>query len=144
MHVAVGEREGAQVVGMAGGQHLSDGSAGVVGDKIDVSKAEALAQFGDDVGEGADRHALVGPGRALAVEGQIDSDAAAHVAQPADHTGPQVGIGADAVEEQRRRAATDLHIAEVCRWRADAVTIAVEARIEHCGLLLRRGVGNLL
>src|SRR5262249_14686933 len=65
---AVGQGEGVQALGVAGGKYLGDGAARVVGDQIDLVQTKGVAAIGDEAGQAGQREVLAGRGRGLAVE----------------------------------------------------------------------------
>ena len=99
------------------GEDLRDRAAGVVRDEIDVGDAERHAELGDDIGETGKRQILVGSGRTPTVERKVDRDAAPLAGKFGHDVAPQVGVGAHAVDEQRRGAGAgvgaDVDVADV-------------------------------
>src|ERR1700722_14909225 len=122
--LTVGQRQGVQELGVAGGEHLADRAAGVVRDEVDVAQLEARAEPGQEAGESGQGEVLVRGGRSQPVQRQVDGHAAALAVELVDHVPPQVAAGAQAVDEQRYparaarvdvagRAGRGLHLAAV-------------------------------
>ena len=103
--VAVHERERAQPRRLAPGDDLRERAAGVVGDEVDGAGVDPVDERADGLGVRTERHVAVERPRALPVQRQVECDAALLARERVDHAPPQVGVGADAVHEHRRRRA---------------------------------------
>src|ERR1700732_403487 len=75
--LTVGQSQGMQELGVARGEHLADRAAGVVRHEVDVVQLESLAELAQEAGESRQREVLVGGGRSLPVQRQVDSYAPA-------------------------------------------------------------------
>src|SRR5213076_1772515 len=99
--------ERGQPVGVAGGEDLRDGPAGVVGDEIDAGEPERVAEVLQPLRQRGDRQVLAGGYRTVAVQRQVERDAASVAVmlprQRADDVAPEKGVGGDAVHEQCHR-----------------------------------------
>ncbi len=99
--VAVGQRQRADPLRVAGREDLGHRSAGVVGDHVDAVEPERLAELVQEGGEAVEgqvgRH--VRRHRRRAVRGQVGSDAATDVGDVPDHVAPQVRVDEDAVDQ---------------------------------------------
>jgi len=64
---------GAEAAGIAGGEDLADGPAGVVAHEVDLAEPEAAAESRENLGHR--RYGHVGTRGCAAVRGQVDGDA---------------------------------------------------------------------
>ena len=106
VRLAVGQGQRVQPLGVARREYLGDRAAGVVRDHVEVGQLERVAAVGDEAGQSGQREVLVGRGRGVAVQRQVDGHAPALAVELADHVPPQVAAGAHAVDEQHRAAGT--------------------------------------
>ncbi len=88
-----------QPLGVAGGEYLGNGTAGVVRDEVDIGQLQSVAAVGQESGEARQREILVGGGGSLAVQRKVDRHAPALAVELADHMPPQAAAGAYAVDE---------------------------------------------
>jgi hypothetical protein len=86
---------------VAGGEDLGDGPAGVVGDEIDASEPERVAEVLQASRQRGDGQVLPGGHRAAPVQREVDGNVASLGAQRADDVAPEKGVGGDAMHEQR-------------------------------------------
>jgi len=130
--VAVGERERAQPLRMAGGEDLANGAASVVAHQVDLVQAERGTQLLDHLGHRG--HRLVIARRRAAVAGQVDRHAATGVLQGLDDVPPQHAACAGAVHEQGRGPGADLGVGDVSGTAGQQAAMRCERADIHISL----------
>jgi hypothetical protein len=108
------------------GEDLGDATARVVGNQVDVGECEAVADVFDQLGQRAHGEVLVRTRGCLAVQRQVDGDAAPLGLEVVDDVAPQERVGTDAVDEQGDAASADVDGADVAGAGADGAAMAVE------------------
>jgi hypothetical protein len=88
---------------VAGGEDLGDGPAGVIGHEIDAGEPERVAEVLQTRRQRRNGQILPGRHRALAVQRQVERDAASLPGQRADDIAPEERVRGDAVHEQGHR-----------------------------------------
>src|SRR5216683_336363 len=100
MRLAVGEDQAPQEAMPPGREDLRDPASGVIADEVDPSEPQSLTEVFEDGRETREGEILVGCGRAAAVQGEVDREAATFGLKQIDNVTPQVSIRADSMEEQ--------------------------------------------
>jgi ABC-type transporter Mla MlaB component len=142
-----------QALGVARREDLRDRSAGVVPDQVHLSEVQPGAEFLEHRCQAAQSEIVAGPGRALAVQGEIDRDAAAAAGQQADEIAPEVSICPDAVDEQGRRPVSgfggvplvrrDVQVANLAGAEEGGLAVLVHLADLHC-CSFARSLGQVL